>query len=60
MDKEKIESLMIDKLTIILNTSMDGQIIYGLQSPTNREIAEKLNELIDKFNYLIEVISDER
>ncbi len=60
MDKEKIESLMIDQLTISLNTSVDGQICYGLRTPTNREIAEKLNELIDKFNYLIEVISNGR
>lgn len=55
MDKDLLESLRVGQINT-LDLSPDGQECYGYLRPTNEEVVNKINELIDKHNYLIELI----
>lgn len=55
MDKDLLESLKVAQINT-LDISPDGQICYGYKRPDEEEVVNKINDLIDKHNYLIELI----
>ena len=57
MNKEELENLKVSHLTC-LDVSPDGKTCYGSRTPSGDDITEKLNELIDKYNKLVEVIAN--
>ena len=52
MEKESIESLMMSKLQYV----DEGNGFSRL--PNQQEVMNKVNELIDKFNKLVEVVAN--
>lgn len=57
--KEELGSLRVLQINT-LDISPDGQYCYGYKTPNNEEVINKVNELIDKFNDLLEVLSNDK
>ena len=55
-NKETIESLKMEKLHYIYEHDSNGDVI-GYRLPSDRKMFETLNELINKFNILVEVVA---
>ncbi len=54
---DAIKSLRVDNISNKNEYDYLGNII-GCRIPNNEELMAKLNELIEKFNYLVEVVSN--
>ena len=57
MDKKELEDLKVSHLTN-LDLSPDGKYCYGRRTPSGDDITDKVNELIDNFNALVEVVAN--